>query len=219
MCQPFIRNHQYNAIKKQVDFLQTTVNTVSDPKVVESVRYNAPIKALEAFPHASEQERQLLEKISALSSAAECQSYLQFLEPYRLSFPEVSAKQLAKLYPKVKKLKLPDLETTDYRRITYLGWLDIAMTKMYLVYSLDGKMVGIDGRFTPANKGVCFLCNRHSEVALFTAVSKDRPANASPDYYKAIGNYVCMDSAVCNQNITDVAPLEKFIGEVMGTSK
>ncbi|MNI79884.1 Fibronectin-binding protein (FBP) [compost metagenome] len=84
------------------------------------------------------------------------------------------------------------------------------------MYPLDGQIVGIEGKFTPMNKkGVCFLCNKHEELALFTAVSKSRPAHSSPDYYKAVGNYLCMDSQECNKNITDVTALERFIQDVL----
>ncbi|WP_370636339.1 FusB/FusC family EF-G-binding protein [Cohnella sp. CFH 77786] len=114
-------------------------------------------------------------------------------------------------------MKVPDLASLDGRHITYLGWLDIAAGKQFIVYPLDGRLVGIEGRFTPAGKkSMCFVCNRQEEVALFTAITKARPANASPDYYKAIGNYMCVSSETCNRNITDVAALETFLRNVLG---
>lgn len=132
-------------------------------------------------------------------------------------FPQLTEKQIRKLFPKNKKLALPDL-SVDYRFVTYLGWVDISSTKLFIVYPLDGQVVGIEGKYTPTHKKiVCFLCNRHSETALFTAVSKARPAHASPDYYKAVGNYMCLDSRECNKHITNVDALEKFIRSVIGT--
>ncbi|KEQ25694.1 FusB/FusC family EF-G-binding protein [Paenibacillus tyrfis] len=214
---PFIRNHQYNFIKKQVDLLERACHSVTDPKVVESVRYNAHFNIMEAFPDAADLQKQMLESVSALRTEREFQHYLHSLEPYLTEFPEVTGKQLAKLFPKNKKLKLPDLTAIDYRYVTYFGWVDIATNKLFIVYRLNGQLVGMEGRFIPANKSVCFLCNRHAEVALFSAVTKSKPANASPDYYKAIGNYLCVDSEVCNKHITDVTALEKFVREVVGT--
>ncbi|MFB0842671.1 FusB/FusC family EF-G-binding protein [Paenibacillus oleatilyticus] len=214
---PFIRNHQYNFIKKQIDLLERACHSVTDPKVVESVRYSVHFNIMEAFPDATELQRQVLEKVSSLRAEVEFRDYLHSLEPYLVQFPEVTGKQLAKLFPKNKKLKLPDLTAIDYRYVTYLGWVDIATNKLFIVYRLDGQFVGIEGRYIPTNKSVCFLCNRHAEVALFTAVTRSKPANASPDYYKAIGNYLCVDSEVCNKNITDVTALEKFVREVVGT--
>ncbi|MCZ8511932.1 FusB/FusC family EF-G-binding protein [Paenibacillus filicis] len=216
MVKPFIRNHQYNLIKKQVGLLQNACNTVSDPKVVESVRYSAQSKIIEAFPDTTELQKQTLEQIAALRTPGEFQNYLHSLEPYMAPFSELTGKQLNKLFPKIKKLKAPDLTAIDYRYVTYVGWVDIATNRLFLVYHLNGQFVGIEGRYTPTNKGVCFLCNRHEDVALFTAVSKSKPANASPDYYKAIGNYLCVNSDVCNKNITDVTALERFVQEVAG---
>ncbi|MGZ9585684.1 FusB/FusC family EF-G-binding protein [Paenibacillus marinisediminis] len=217
MSAPFIRNHQYNLVKKQVGILQHACNTVSDRKVVESVRFSASSKIIEEFPDATELQRQSLEQISALKTDGDFRQYLLSLEPYLAEFAQVTDKQLKKLFPKSKKLKVPDLTAIDYRYVTYLGWTDIATNKLYIVYHLNGQLVGIEGRFTPVNrKSVCFLCNRHEEVALFSAITKSKPANASPDYYKAIGNYMCVNSDACNKNITDIAPLEKFIHAVVG---
>lgn len=219
MNHPFIRNHQYNLIKKQLGLLQRTCNTVADPKVVQSVRDGVQANVLEAFPEAAGEQRQYLERIYSLSAADEFQSYLSSLEPYLEEFPRITDNQLKKLFPKVKKLKTPNMAELDFRYITYLGWTDIAANKMFLAYQLDNRLVGIEGRFTPAHKkGVCFLCNRHEEVALFTAVTKSRPANASPDYYKAIGNYMCANSDACNQNMTSVEPLEKFFRAILEKS-
>ncbi|REK77638.1 FusB/FusC family EF-G-binding protein [Paenibacillus paeoniae] len=216
MNTPFIRNHHYNLIIKQVELLQQACATVSDKRVVESVRYSAQSNILEALPNASELHQQLLNQLSGLHTAEQFQHYLQSLEPYRTGFPQVTGKQVAKLFPKVKKMKLPDLAAIDYRNVTYLGWLDVGTGRMFLIYHLDDQFVGLEGRFTPSRKGVCFLCNRHEELALFTAVTKVKPANASPDYYKAIGNYLCVDSEACNRNIRDVTVLENYVRAVTG---
>jgi hypothetical protein len=219
MFKPFIRNHQYNVIKKQADLLQHACRTVSDPKVVEAVRYSSQSKIIEAFPAATEHQKQLLEKISTLNTAGEFQHYLHSLEPYMTEFARVTENQLKKLFPKNKKLKLPDLAAIDYRQVTYLGWIDIATNKLFLVYDLNGQLVGVEGKYTPMNKkSICFLCNRHEEVVLFSAITKSKPANASPDYYKAIGNYMCMNSESCNKNMSEVAVLEKFVQDVVGAS-
>ena len=216
MVNPFIRNHQYNMIKKQVKLLQNACSTVSDPKVVEAVRTTAVTKVLDAFPEATAFQKQYFEKISTLNRTEDFQTYLQSLEPFLAEFEKVSSAQIKKLFPKVKKLKLPDLDVLDYKSITYIGWTDIATNKMFLLYNLDGKLVGIEGKFTRANKkSTCCLCNRHEEVALFSAIAKSKPANASPDYYKAIGNYMCVSSDICNKNISEVEVLEKFIRNLL----
>ncbi|WP_028551226.1 FusB/FusC family EF-G-binding protein [Paenibacillus sp. UNC451MF] len=216
MIQPFIRNHQYNLIQKQMDLLQLTYRTVSDPKVVESVRDSAEAKIIEVFDQATDAQQEMLAAISTLKTAEDFQAYGRSLEPYLIQFPQVTEKQIKKLFHKNKKLTLPHLSTIPYNRVTYLGWLDISTNKMFIVYDLNGQVIGIEGKFTPLNKkGICFICNKHEEVALFSAVSKSKPVNATPDYYKAVGNYMCIHSDACNKNITDVTSLERFIHSVI----
>ncbi|RUS42074.1 FusB/FusC family EF-G-binding protein [Cohnella sp. AR92] len=217
MQQPFIRNHQFNLIKKQIRLLQQTCQTVYDPKIVKSVRENAQLRIAEAFPEAAELQIGILEQFLPHNTEEQFQDYLRSLEPYLNEFPRATEAQLKKLFPKIKKLKLPDLSAVDYRHVTYLGWTDIASNKMFLVYPLSGTLAGVEGRFTPANKkSTCFLCKKQAEVALFTAVTKSKPANASPDYYKAIGNYLCLDSETCNKNMTELETLERFIADIVG---
>lgn len=216
MNQPFIRNHQYNLIKRQAGLLRKACETAVDPKVIESVRADVELRVSEAFPHATESERLTLGKLWTLRLGEEFESYLRSLPPFLEPFAPVTDAQLKKLFPKVKKLRTPDCAAIDFRYVTYLGWSDLAANKLFLVYRLDGQLVGIEGRMTPTNKkGTCFLCNRQEEVALFTAITKSKPPGASPDYYKAIGNYLCVNSEACNHNITDVTALEKFLREVV----
>ncbi|RJE89630.1 elongation factor G-binding protein [Paenibacillus sp. 1011MAR3C5] len=212
----FIRNHQYNLIKKQAGLVQHALTSVSDRRVSESVRLGACAAIAEAFPDASKEQLDLLGKLEDLRTSEEIDGYMLSLEPYLAPFPLISPKDAARLFPKVKKLKTPDFAAIDRRLLTYAGWTDIATGRMFLVYELDGKFAGIEGRFTPARKGVCFLCNRHQELALFSAVSKVKPANVSPDYYKAFGQYICSDSEACNHHIKDVTALENFFHLVLG---
>nr|WP_134703343.1 FusB/FusC family EF-G-binding protein [Ammoniphilus sp. YIM 78166] len=216
MCKPFIRNHQYNLIKKQARNVQYASKTVADPRVMEAIRYSAETQILEGFPSLTSDQRQLLEKVSVLHEAEDLQQYLNSLTPNRVAFSQVTETQLRKLFPKNKKLKLPDFSSIDFLSFTYLSWLDIALNKMFLVYNLDDQIVGIEGKYIPTNKkDVCSLCKGHGEVALVTALTKSKPANASVDYYKAVGNYMCINSEKCNDNITDVTYLERFIKSII----
>lgn len=216
MMEPFIKNHQYNYIKKQIDILQNATLTVADPKVMEAVRYGSEAKVIDVFPNVTDIQKQLLGRISSLK-AEEFQDYLRSLLPYLVEFPQVTEKQIRKLFPKNKKLKAPNLVTIDYHKVTYLGWINISSNKLFIVYHLKGKAVGIEGRYTLVNKkNICALCHGYTDVALFSAISKSRAANVSSDYYKAVGHYICINSHECNKRITDVTPLERFIGDVIG---
>ncbi|WP_152393253.1 FusB/FusC family EF-G-binding protein [Paenibacillus guangzhouensis] len=210
MNTPFIRNHQFNVIKKQTEFLQNTLRTVADRRVLETVRYRAATIIMEAFPMLTEHQQQMLEQITSFETAYDFQRYLSALEPYLVPYPTITLKQIQKLFPKNKKLKVPDLSSIDFRYVTYLSWIDIATNKLFIVYPFEGQFIGIEGRITPTHKkGYCLFCNRHHELAFFLV--KTKPANASPDNYHAVGQYVCIENRGCNQSITDTGSLEKFI--------
>ncbi|KZE72505.1 elongation factor G-binding protein [Paenibacillus jamilae] len=214
MSTPFIRNHQYNIIKKQAEFLQNTLRTVADRSVLETVRYRAAASIIEAFPYLTGDQQQMLEQISTFETTYDFQKYLSTLEAYLEPYPPITLKQIQKLFPKNKKLKVPDLRSIDFRYLTYLSWEDIATNKLFIVYPFEGQFIGIEGRITPTHKkGYCLFCNRHQELAFFTVRTK--PSSASPDHFSAIGQYVCKESQGCNQCITDTGALEKFIFTVL----
>ncbi|MHA6533840.1 FusB/FusC family EF-G-binding protein [Paenibacillus sp. BAC0078] len=210
MSTPFIRNHQYNFIKKQTKFVLHTLRTVADRRVLETVRYRAARNIIEAFPSLTENQQQMLEQVSVFEKADEFEKYISELEPYLDSFPPITIKQIQKLFPKNKKLKIPDLSSIDFRSITYLSWVDITTNRLFIVYPFEGRFIGIEGRLTPTHKkGYCLFCNRQQELAYF--VVKSKPAHSSPGDYHSTGQYVCMQSHDCNQSITDTASLEKFL--------
>ncbi|CAH1207438.1 MULTISPECIES: FusB/FusC family EF-G-binding protein [Paenibacillus] len=208
MQTPFIQNHQLNVIQKQADFLLKTLRTVADRKVLQTVRHTVVTNAIAAFDELTDEQRQLLEQLSSYEAAHELQEYLDRLETHLIPFPQVTAKQIQKLFPKAKKLKLPNLETVDYAHTTYLRWTDIATNRLFIVYPHEGKFLGIEGRITAANKkGYCMFCNRHQELGFFNVKTKGN----SPDNFSSIGQYVCLDDTACNHSITDTAMLEKFL--------
>lgn len=212
-----LRNHQYNAIRKQLAYLQHASDTVTDPRIVASVRIGTQTAVAEQLQADTATARRLLEAIPTLRQAEDFQAFLREVETLLVPFPAVAAQEIRKLFPKHKKLNVPDLSSPDRRFVSYIAWVDPSNGRQFLVYPLDGTLVGIDGRWTATGKkGVCFLCNRHEDTALFTAHSKARPAHAPPDYYKALGNYMCTDSLICNRNIADVQPLERFLRQITG---
>ena len=208
MSTTFIRNHQFNVIKKQTEFLQNTLRTVADRRVLETVRYRAAVTVVEAFLELTAEQQKMLEQISSFESGYDFQRFLDGLEPYMESFPAITLKQIQKLFPKNKKLKVPDLSTINFRYVTYLSWVDIATNKLFIVYPFEGQFIGIEGRITPTNKkGYCLFCNRQQELAFLSVSTK--PAHA--DNISNVGQYVCMDNQACNHSITNTASLEKFI--------
>ncbi|SET27748.1 FusB/FusC family EF-G-binding protein [Paenibacillus sp. NFR01] len=210
MSTSFIRNHQFNVIKKQSDFLLKTLRSVADQKVLKTVRFRTAVNIVEAFTHLTADQQRMLETVSDLTKAEDFQKYLDNLSPYREPFPDITPKQIEKLFPKNKKLKLPDLQAIDFRQITYLSWTDIATGKLYIVYPFEGQFVGIEGRILPTHKkGYCLFCNRQQELAFFTV--KTKPTVASQDNFSSIGQYICIYNHACNQSITSTEALEKYI--------
>ncbi|CAI6014823.1 hypothetical protein PAECIP112173_00006 [Paenibacillus sp. JJ-100] len=208
MQTPFIQNHQYNYIYKQAEFLLKTLRSVVDPKVLDTVRYTVSTNAVGLFQELTLEQKQLLEQLSTYNTLHDVQQYLNQLEGHLIAFPEVSAKQIQKLFPKAKKLKVPDLESIDYAHTTYLRWTDIATSRLFIVYPYEGRFLGIEGRITAANKkGYCMFCHRHQELGFFNVKTKAH----SPDNFSSIGQYVCMDHAACNHSITDITMLERFL--------
>lgn len=208
-------NHQYNFIKRHVGRLEYNIKTVTDQKVIAAVRYSTTLKVIEQVPLATDIQKANFETIPTLNRAEEFHAFLSGLEDDLIEFPQVTDKQIKKMFSKNKKLKIPDLAAFDYRFMTYLGWIDISSNKLFIVYNLDGNIVGVECRYTLTHKkGVCSLCNKHEEVALVTAQTKSKSGSA--DHFKRVGNYMCIDSLKCNQNITDVTYLEKFIHDVIG---
>ena len=118
-----------------------------------------------------------------------------------------STKQIEKSFRKVKKMQYPELETKDFRDLSYLGWNDSGTNRKYLLRKIDGRFVGAYGSFsTDVQKGHCAICNQISTVAFFLATTK----SAGDGTYTKKGNYICTDSDQCNRQLTQVATLERF---------
>ncbi|MGQ8871169.1 FusB/FusC family EF-G-binding protein [Paenibacillus sp. TSA_86.1] len=208
MNTPFIHNHQYNFIYKQAEFLLKTLRSVVDPKVLDTVRYTVSTNAVGIFDHLTSEQKQLLEQLSMYNTPHDVQQYLNQLEAYLIPYPQVTAKQIQKLFPKAKKLKLPDLESIDYAHTTYLRWIDIATSRLFIVYPHEGKFLGIEGRLAATNKkGYCMFCHRHQELGFYNVKTKAQSA----DNFASMGQYVCMDDKACNESITDISMLERFL--------
>lgn len=153
MSTPFIRNHQYNLIKRQAEFVRKTVQSAADRRVLETVRYSAATNIIDAFTDLTEDQQQMLEQISSLETTDDFQRYMKALEPYLELYPPITLKQIQKLFPKNKKMKMPDLQSIDFRYVTYLSWVDIATNKLFVVYPFEGQFIGIEGRITPTQIG------------------------------------------------------------------
>jgi len=215
MSEKFIRNEQFNLIKKQITLINNSRMQNVPKHVLNAVIDSADAKISQQFPHASIEQQQLL-NVVGLSSDKDYDQYIQRIAEYLQPFPTVTEQQLKKLFPKHKKLKLPDLSTIDHTKLTYLSWTDLRSNKKFIIYELTGNLVGIECEFQPASKkNVCSVCNSVGEVTYFSTVTKAKAAK-NPDYYRAIGNLICVNSEECNKKITSVEYLETFLKDSLG---
>jgi Elongation factor G-binding protein, N-terminal/FBP C-terminal treble-clef zinc-finger len=215
MTEIFIKNEQLNFIKKQIALIKESSKKNVPQNVLAAVIDLANAKILDIFPKVSLEQQEMLD-LSRLKRDKEYEQYIQHLTDYLLPFPKITEQQLKKMFPKHKKIKLPDLSTIDLKQLTYLSWNDLGYNKKFIVYELEEKMVGIECEFAPSSKkNLCSFCNSFGEVAYFSTITKAKKSN-NPDYYKSIGNLICVDSSECNKKITNVEYLTTFLKNSLG---
>jgi hypothetical protein len=210
MAEKFIKNEQLNFIKKQIALIKDSIKKNVPPNVLAAVIDVANARILDLFPNLSLEQQEMLD-LSKLKTDKEFEQYIRYLSELILPFPKITEQQLKKMFPKHKKLKLPDLLNIDHNRLTYLSWNDLRSNKKFIVYELDGRLVGVECEYTPnSKKNLCSFCNCFGEVAYFSTVTKAKKTK-SPDYYKSIGNLICADSSECNKKITNIDYLITFL--------
>lgn len=211
---PFLQPHQLTYIKKQLHFLVGAFYFSGDYRVLDASRQNSVEKILAAVPDATPEQRALLAEAAHVRDKEEEMRYVLKLEPLVIPFPEITAVEIKKLFPKVKKLVLPPLEGLDRTKLTYLGWRDIATSSLYLVCRVNGKWKGIECRYVSGQKNrsyICTWCGRAlpgDEVALVTSQIKMRNI---PDGYKTAGNHLCLDSFSCNSALKTTDGIDAFL--------
>jgi len=215
MTAKFIKNEQLNFIKKQIALIKDISKRNVPQSVLAAEIDLANAKILDHIPSATLDQQEMLD-LSSLKTDEEYEQYIQHLSSFLIPFPKITEQQLKKMFPKNKKLKLPDLSSIDHSKLTYLSWNDPRSNKKFIVYELEGKMVGIECKLTPTSKAnYCSVCHSFGEVAYFSTVTKAKKSK-NPDYYKSIGNYICAESSECNKKITNVEYLTTILKESLG---
>ncbi|MFZ4453148.1 FusB/FusC family EF-G-binding protein [Salibacterium aidingense] len=215
MTEPFIRNHHLNVIKNQGRYIQHCFRDVEDSNVMQAVKGQAADHVKDAFSALKEEEAAVIEPISEVTTSIGVEAFIGSVYPYVQPFPSLDKEQVRQLFPHHKKMQLPDLEAVDFSQRTYLGWNDPGHRKKFIVYELDGKLIGLEGRYTPSKKrDYCFFCQELMPVTLVSFETNDTD-EGNPEFYRAIGQHICIDSGQCNKNITDVSRLEHFVRRVV----
>ncbi|MFP7254849.1 FusB/FusC family EF-G-binding protein [Terribacillus goriensis] len=205
--QAFIRNDQYNFIARQVSHIINAYATVNHRDTLDGVKLHAFSKVEEMLPDMTKAQQVLLNRLLELEDDQAAEAFLSELKQYVIPFRKVSKKTVEKLFPKAKKLQMPDLDALDYQRVSYIGWFDTRAHKQHLIVEYQGKLKGISGVFNESStQGICALCNSLDDVALFVTRVK-----SGKETYVNRGNYICKDSQACNEKLTDLRKVDAFL--------
>lgn len=211
----FIKKHEFNYIRKWLSDLNNAFKSCADPKIIAANKGYIQDKILKLFADLSEEEKALLD-IDSVAGSADMDAYLSKLNDHTYGMKSVTDTQLSKLFKKEKKLKLPKQPSDS--KIIYLGWTDRAVNKLYVVYPLQGSLVGMACRITePAsnNKHRCMFCGRvgsEEEIAFVTALCKT--PHAAEGTYRSVGFDICLDHERCNERMVSVERLEQILKDV-----
>lgn len=206
--EPFLHPDQYHFMRQQAKQLAAAHSTVNDPSVIEALKVVAVEKAMALSPAFSEKQQALLRKVADVKDKEQAELFAAELQLFVQPFPALSETVLKKLFPKVKKWKLPSFEEQELKTASYVRWHDAAAMKTYIVTYENGQYMGIRGTLqSDSMKNVCTICNGHEQVALFMSESKKTAHGTTVKR----GNYICTDSRVCNENIQSITKLQGFV--------
>ncbi|MFS0634754.1 FusB/FusC family EF-G-binding protein [Mesobacillus foraminis] len=206
--EPFIRNDQYNFIRDQIQVLVNGHSSVNDREVLSALKSLVLEKSINLFPDIKSEQLIMLNRLGHIQTKEQAGEYLTQLKQFVIPFKEISLNSLKKLWPKVKKLKMPPLNDLCLKETSYLGWDDAGSQKKYILVYQDSKPIGLQGHFTPSHKkGICAICNKLEVVGMFLTVKK----GVAEGTFTKRGNYICHDSAKCNQNLTSLKKLTEFV--------
>ena len=116
----FMRNDQYNFIKRQVQQLVSGHGMVNDEQVIGALESISIERVSDLFTDITDEQKQMLNKIVEIVDKEEAEQFLLNLESHIIPFNKPSEQKLRKLFPKAKKLKLS--EGLDYTKMTFLSF-------------------------------------------------------------------------------------------------
>ncbi len=137
--------------------------------------------------------------------------FLETIKPYVIPFKSFTEAGVKKLFPKVKKLKVPSADSIDLTSISYVSWIDKGSNRKFIVAQepYTQKLKGIQGTFKPINqKGICTLCHSYEECAVCSLLKSKELFKWT---FTQRGNYICQDSEACNQNLVTLERLHDFM--------
>ena len=205
--------YQFNYIKERVAHLINVYNSVNDLNTIASIQETTREQILNTFQSVDSSIQLEIEKLMNYQlSKMQAEKILSTLKGYVLPFEKKKKKQVDKVFRKVKKLKTPLISNEVLLESTFIGWNDVASNRKYLIYYNDfGKLDGFYGDISNQTvKGFCSICNKESRVTLFMRKTR----TTSDGQYTKKGDYICFDSTVCNQQISDLSYFYHFLNKI-----
>lgn len=208
--QPFLTVANYHLLEQQLNKILHALTTTKDKNVILAVRGLVDTEVTTKLA-LSAAETMLIDQLFAVTDRAQGDAFLEQLKPYVIPFKALTASTLKSLFKKEKKLRLPKLEDMNFQQTCYLAWDDPGTHRKYVVIEQDEQLKAIKGIFSNDTiKGICAICNHHSEVGLFTTSVKGQVVGTFTNY----SNYICADSQQCNQHVTDIEKTKAFFERI-----
>jgi hypothetical protein len=207
-----LTSSQYHFILRQARSVMNGHINSADEDVLAAVVLMA-IERSERLTEAVPDE--LKRTIRLMDSVRNREDYDEFRERlllYVRPMVEVTDRDIKKLFPKVKNLRMPKFAEAVRKELTYLGWNDPGTNRKYFVFEEGDGLTGLYGQFRPSGKkGVCSICNGIDETGLFLTETR----HVGGETYTKRGNYICTDSMACNRRLDDRERFDQFIKTVI----
>ncbi|QOV10026.1 FusB/FusC family EF-G-binding protein [Viridibacillus arvi] len=209
--EPFMNVEQYQFVKKQARKIANAYANTNDKHVLQAIQALVMESINEKLIGLDEVRSSIVKQIVTIQTKEQLENFIEKIKVYVTPFEKLTEKELKKLFPKDKKLKVPDLKNIDWTEISYLSWFDSGTNRKYIVYRNDNNIKSIRGIFSQSSKkGICTICNQHQSVGMFMSSKKGKVVGT----YVKRGNYICVDSTACNENLTDFTRLTDFIATI-----
>ncbi len=204
----FLNVEQYQFVKKQAKKVLNTYTSSKDQNIIQAVQVLVQEEINEKLTFRDIEEQLVLQPIFDLKTKEQLELFLEKIKEFVEPFKSPTDNQIKKLFPKDKKVKLPNMENFDLKEISYLSWLDYGTNRKYIVYYEEGILRGVRGEYRHSEKqGICTVCNQHAKVGLLL-VSKNGTQLGN---YTKKGNYICENSDTCNKALSEFSRLQNFV--------
>ncbi|MBK3497365.1 FusB/FusC family EF-G-binding protein [Viridibacillus sp. YIM B01967] len=204
----FMNVEQYQFLKKQARKMINACSNTKDKHVIEAMQALVMESINTKIVGITDDKLCLLKPIVNLQTKEQLEDFFKTIKTYVTPFEIITEKNIKKLFPKDKKMNIPNLKSIDWTEISYLSWLDSGTNRKYIVFRDESGIIGFRGVFSYSNKkGFCTICNQHHQVGMFMSSKKGKALGT----YVKRGNYICTDSTACNESLTDFTRLTDFL--------